>query len=277
MRIDLQGDSMLERLALAAGHVPVPIGHALGGVLLARAIMVATRLGVFEALGPGPLAAPQVAERCGGHSDPTAKLLDALVASGYLTRSDSKYRLTPMSRRWMLKESETSLYDALLYQHVECGWLRRHRGLRATVLDLAEAIEHAAPMLAREGMGDRVVHRVGDARTDDLGASRYDLVLIAQLVHHFDQVTGRSLVRRAARALRSGGVLVIVDAVGGPRSTTQAACLLDLYFAFTSRAGTWSLGELASWQREAGLTPRRPIRLRRLPPFAAQAAIKQAG
>jgi hypothetical protein len=36
---------------------------------------------------------------------------------------------------------------------------RRHPGLRSVVLDLPQAIRHAAPLLADEGMGDRVVHR----------------------------------------------------------------------------------------------------------------------
>jgi len=45
---------------------------------------------------------------------------------------------------------------------------RRHPGLRATVLDLPSAVEHAAPLLAKEGMGDRVVLQAGNALTDDL-------------------------------------------------------------------------------------------------------------
>ena len=61
------------------------------------------------------------------------------------------------------------------------------RGLRAVVLDLPEAVEHAAPILEHEGMGDRVVLRAGDALTDDLGEATYDLVFMFSLVHHFDE------------------------------------------------------------------------------------------
>ena len=61
---------------------------------------------------------------------------------------------------------------------------RRHARLRAVVLDLPSAVEHAAPLLAREGMGDRVVHQAGNALTDDLGESVYDLILMFSLVHH---------------------------------------------------------------------------------------------
>src|SRR5829696_2518117 len=77
---------------------------------------------------------------------------------------------------------------------------RRHDTLSATVLDLPEAVEHAAPILAAEGMGEHVVHRAGDALSDDLGTDVYDLVLIAQLVHHFSDEQNRELAARVARA-----------------------------------------------------------------------------
>jgi 2-polyprenyl-3-methyl-5-hydroxy-6-metoxy-1,4-benzoquinol methylase len=140
---------------------------------------------------------------------------------------------------------------------------RRHPDLRATILDLPEAVEHAAPLLAAEGMGERIAHRAGDALTDDLGVAAYDVVLIFSLLHHFDEETNRALMRRVARALRPGGIVVIGDAIRprSPRCAGQVGTFFDLYFALTSRAGTWTFAEMAAWQREAGLLPRKPIRL----------------
>src|SRR5262245_8350177 len=317
MKLGVIPETAIERLGLMTGQVPIPIAHALGGIVLARTLIAATSLGVFEALRVPRLAAGEVAAACGANPFAIGKLLDALVSSGYLSFRHGAYSLTRMSRKWLLADSPVSLRDAILYQAVEWGWLarldgfvrtgrpldfhaamtreewglyqrgmraiaglsanevarhipipqgaramldiggshgyysvaicRRRRGLRATVLDLPQAIEHAAPLLARERMGDRVVHRAGDALHDDLGHEAYDLVFIAQLVHHFDDSTNRELVRRAARALRPGGVLVILEAVRRPTGGAggQVASLLDLYFAFTSRAGTWAIEELA--------------------------------
>lgn len=151
---------------------------------------------------------------------------------------------------------------------------RRHPGLRAVVVDLPEAVEHAAPILAAEGMGDRVVHRPGNALTDDLGTAAWDVVLLSNLAHHFDQATNRELVRRIARSLRPGGVFAIVEIIrrGSPSEGGQLGALFDLYFALTSESGTWSFEEMAAWQREAGLRPRKPVRLRRSPGFGVQAA-----
>lgn len=151
---------------------------------------------------------------------------------------------------------------------------RRHQDLRATVLDLPQAIEHAAPLLAAEGMGDRVVHRTSDALLDELGTGAYDIILVAQLLHHLDHIASRALVACAARALRPGGCLLILEAPRGDQGG-QFGGLLNLYFAFTSRASTWSTKQLAAWQLGAGLVPRRPIRLCTLPHFAIQPAFKR--
>lgn len=153
---------------------------------------------------------------------------------------------------------------------------RRHPGLRAVVLDLPQAVEHAAPLLAREGMGDRVVHRAGNALTDDLGESAYDLVIIWSLVHHFDDATNRELVRRAARALRPSGVLAIGEAIRSrtPAKANQLSAFFDLYFSLTSESGTWTFDEMASWQRDAGLVPRRPIKLLTAQGVGIQAATR---
>jgi len=155
------------------------------------------------------------------------------------------------------------------------AFCRRYPDLRAVVLDLPEAVKHAAPLLAKEGLGDRVVHRIGNALTEDLGTDAWDLILISQLVHHFDDATNKDLVRRAASALKPGGVLAIQDALlPSVGRDAVLALLADLYLANTSQSGSKSLKEMADWQRAAGLVPRKPVRFRSLPGFGQQAAMK---
>ena len=156
---------------------------------------------------------------------------------------------------------------------------RRHPELRATVLDLPPAVEHAAPLLAREEMGDRVVLQAGNVLTDDLGEGVYDLILMFSLVHHFDDATNRTLVAKSARALRPGGTLVIGEPLrpASPGRGGQMGAFFDLYFALTSRSGTWSFNEMRSWQTEAGLVPRKPIRLRFAREIGLQAADRVSG
>ena len=145
------------------------------------------------------------------------------------------------------------------------------------VLDLPPAVEAAAPLLEAEGMGDRVVHRAGDALRDDLGDEDWDVVMIVQLVHHFSDEQNRELAARVARALRPGGVYAVMDAFRPktPGEAGQVGAMLEFYFALTSQSGTWTPEEMADWQRSAGLAPKRPIRFRTTPGAGIQAAVKR--
>lgn len=347
MKLSVSGETAAERLALALGMAPVPLVETHMSFLRARAIMVATKLGVFEALAAGPLTSDAIAGRCGTSPSATPKLLNALVACRYLRVAQGEYALTARARTWLLADARQSVRDKVLFEFFEwtivegtegfvrtgraddlhrsddeerwaayqramrvlsrlaapeivrrtplprgatrmldiggshgvipAAMCRRHPALRAVVLDLPVAVRHAAPLLAAEGLGDRVVHREGDARVDDLGTAEWDLIYISQLLHHFDEATNRTLMQRVARALKPGGYVAVVELVrpSEPGGSGQVGALLDLYFALTSRSGTWSSDEIASWQRDAGLTPRRPMTLRTVPGAAELVARKR--
>jgi len=162
--------------------------------------------------------------------------------------------------------------------HYAAELCRRIPGLRAEILDLPEAVEKAAPLLAAEGLGDRVRHVAGNVLEADLGEARYDVVLMSNLAHHLDDAENRALAGRVARALRPGGVFVIQEPVRPtrPAEAGQVGALLGLYFALQSRPGVqaWSVDEMAAWQRAAGLRPRRAVRLRTAPGWVQQAALR---
>lgn len=162
--------------------------------------------------------------------------------------------------------------------HYAAEICRRHPALAAEVLDFGDAIEAAGPLLAAEGLGERLVHRVGDAATTDLGVEQYDLVLMSNLAHHLDDAQNRALTTRVARALKPGGAFVIQEPARAerPGQAGQIPALLGLYFAMQSRPGvrTWTVAEMTEWQRSAGLKILRAKRLRTAPGWVQQAAIK---
>jgi 2-polyprenyl-3-methyl-5-hydroxy-6-metoxy-1,4-benzoquinol methylase len=160
--------------------------------------------------------------------------------------------------------------------HFAASICRRHPHLEARVLDFPNAIEKAAPLLAAEGMGDRIVHWAGDVNDADLGTGQFDLVFMSNLAHHLDQEQNRSLSVRVARALRPGGFFVIQEPVrtSSPTGAGQTGTLLGLYFALQSKANvtSWSIADMKSWQLGAGLTPHRPVKLRTAPGWIQQSA-----
>lgn len=333
MRYGIIAENPLEAVGLASGMVPTPMLEPYGAAF-GRTLMVATKLGVFEALADGPMTASAVADRCGIDGRATEKVMNLLVGMRHLRRSgDGTYRLRKVARTWLLEGGSRSMRDMVLMKFLEWEWIggleafvrtgepldvhasmsaddwrlyqrgmraqasllgswlarrlpmpanatamldiggshgflsvalcRRHPELRSVVLDLPEAVEQAAPLLAAEGMGDRVVHRAGNALTDDLGTDAYDLILAFSLVHHFDAATNRELAARCARALRPGGLFVIGDLMRpeAPERSSAMDLFYDLYFALTSRSGLWTFEEMADWQRAAGLVARKPMRL----------------
>ena len=155
---------------------------------------------------------------------------------------------------------------------------RRNPQLRATILELPQAIQHAAPLLEKEGLGDRVRYRAGNALTDELGVDEYDLVFLASVVHHFDDATNRQLMRRLARALRPGGLVAIWEPMRQDRAgkIRQLGGLMDLFFGLFSEAGTWSAEQIAAWCREADLVPQKPKRMLFGPDLALYLGRKQA-
>jgi SAM-dependent methyltransferase len=348
MRIGAIPESAIEWLALKLERAPRALADTHGAMLLARTVMAGAELKVFDALSARPLTAEETAAACGSASAPTALLLDALAACGYLRFRNGRFALTRRARPWLLSAGRSSVRDKLLLQVAEWRWLealeefvrkgrplefhdamsaeerdlyhrgmralagvagrevarriplprealrmldlggshghfaaeicRRHPGLAAEVMDLPDAIEAAAPLLAAEGLGERLVHRPGDATTADLGVEQYDLVLMSNLAHHLDAEQNRELARRVARALRPGGAFVIQEPARAERlgRTGQIPALLGLYFAMQSRPGvrTWTVPEMAEWQRSAGLKVRRAKPLRTAPGWVQQAAIR---
>lgn len=156
---------------------------------------------------------------------------------------------------------------------------RKHPDLRSEILDLPDAVVHAAPILAEEKMGDRVRHRPGNALTEELGEASTDVVFMSQLVHHFTDEQNRALMKKIARALRTGGVCVMSDSIRPlrPGAGGQTAALLDLYFAMVSESGTWPVETMQGWLRSSGLEPLEPIWLRTLPGAALVAGRKAPG
>lgn len=148
--------------------------------------------------------------------------------------------------------------------------------LTATILDLPAAIEQAAPLLARQGLGDRVQHQPGNALTDDFGTNAYDIILLSSLAHHFTPGQNQLVTEKAARALRPGGVFIVNEfirpAVGGKPELVGSST--DLFYGLSSTAGNYSIDEIGSWQQQAGLKKPKVVWYRTLPGRAMIAARK---
>jgi SAM-dependent methyltransferase len=346
MRLAPIPQNFRESIALALGLVPTPLMDTLVALLLAKTVIAATAIGIFDALEEGALTAAEIAQHCGSHPMATEKLARALYACKYLKHKQNRFRLAPVSRRWLSRKALHSLHSAILHrgvdlrfmnfeEYVRCGksqdfhaalspeewrlyqqgqadhaaqiidevvdrtvlpahatelldlggghglysiaFCKRYRDLRARVLDLATTtLGELGARREPDSVYRRVQFEVGDIRNVPLIANSTDVILLANVVHHFDDATNRSLMQRTATALRPGGIVIVIDAIrpSSLEQTGQLEGLLDLYFGAASGVGLWTLDGIQEWIRSAGLAVLPPKALRRMPICWIQVARK---
>jgi hypothetical protein len=91
------------------------IGAMAGGHAEARAIQVALKLGLFEALLRGQLDEASLARAIKGDARATGLLANALAALGLLDKSEERYTLTGAARRYLTRDSPEYLGGMILF------------------------------------------------------------------------------------------------------------------------------------------------------------------
>jgi hypothetical protein len=129
---------------------------------------------------------------------------------------------------------------------------RRHPPMRATVVDLPIAIEHARALARIAGIADVVEHRAGDITKDELGHHN-DVALVANIAHHFLPDQNIALLKRIGATLTGGGTLAIWDLeTPDAESDPGGGDGVALFFRLTSTALCYSGKEYSRWLRDSG-------------------------
>ena len=129
--------------------------------------------------------------------------------------------------------------------------------LKCVTVDLLAISECAKDYVAKFGLADRIECRAGDYHADDYGEGGYDAVTIFGALHQESPAAIVDILRRAARALKPGGRLFVLDMMtDSTRAAPAFSALFAVNMALTTENG-WvcSDEELKGWMREAGLVP----------------------
>jgi 2-polyprenyl-3-methyl-5-hydroxy-6-metoxy-1,4-benzoquinol methylase len=104
---------------------------------------------------------------------------------------------------------------------------QKYPGLHATILDSQSALETAGRNVEEHQMADRIQLQEGDLWQEEWGQN-YDVILLFNLLHHFDIEINRRLLEKANNALKVGGKLAILEQLEGKVMGTAAEGFIQL-------------------------------------------------
>ncbi|GAC1420984.1 MAG: hypothetical protein NVS1B13_18690 [Flavisolibacter sp.] len=328
MRIKVAAQNLLEWVALKANLIPLPLIHTQILPLLAKAILEAHTLSIFECMVQENKTLSQISHQTGLDEKALRSLLNVLVAAHYLHFAKEHYGLTTISRKWSVKQSANGLTDqqefnqvtwhfmdhlqdflktgkglqyhetfnAMQWERYQKGmmnmasiasksiikfaphmhkpiamldvggshglfslqYVQKYPSLTATILDLPEAVEKAEPLLRKVYHGKNIIYKPGNALTDDLGEEKYDIILMASLMHHFTEEQNYMVAKKIARALKPGGYFIIHEFLRPKPSKNMevVGTVMDLFFSLSSTSGNFGAEEYIDFQQKANLKHR---------------------
>ena len=124
-------------------------------------------------------------------------------------------------------------------------------------VDLKAISAEAREYVERFGLSNRIECRDGDYHTDEYEAEAYDVVTIFGALHQESPAAIVDILKRANRALRRGGSLVVLDMMTDMTHTApKFSALFAINMALTTENGwVFSDEELKGWMRESGFVP----------------------
>ncbi len=162
------------------------------------------------------------------------------------------------------------MFSVILCQH--------YPNLKAKVLDSAAALTTAREIVAQHELSDRIELFEGDLWQVQWGQD-YDCILLFNLLHHFDLDTNKKMLKVAARALKPGGCVAILDQIEGKVNGAAAKAFVRLtalqYYLFAD-GRVYSIGEIRGLLTECGFSKPRFHSLTKAPGSALVVATKES-
>lgn len=122
-----------------------------------------------------------------------------------------------------------------------------------TIMDFPETLKIAKRLIDKAGLSKRIKFLPGDFTNDDIGTG-YDLILISQIFHAYDEKSCIAMLKKCCKALNPGGRVVVQEF---PLDETRTSPLPGALFAInmlvhTTGGNTYTPKEMSGWMKKAG-------------------------
>jgi len=127
------------------------------------------------------------------------------------------------------------------------------KGKETVLMDFPETLKIAKRLIRSTGLGRKISLLPGDFTRDDIG-SGYDLVLISQIFHAYDDAACIAMLKKSHQALNPGGKVVVQEFLLDDTHTAPPwGALFAINMLVNTPGGrTYTLKEMTSWVRKAG-------------------------
>jgi len=180
-------------------------------------------------------------------------------------------------RQVRLPDQATSLLDVGgahgLYSLLFC---QQHPNLHATILDSHAGAQMAQENIAHYQMQDRVQTVVGDLWETNWGDG-HDIILLFNLIHHFEADGNIELLQKAAAALKPGGQVAILDQIVGNvmgKASNALIRLIAWQYYLLADGRVHESDAIKAWLTQTGFRDIRVVNLTRLPGNSLVIAVK---
>ena len=152
-----------------------------------------------------------------------------------------------------------------------------HPHLRATVLDTAVALNTARLRVDEAGLQEQITLSAADLWQVSW-AGPHDVILLFNLLHHYDRETNQRLLQKAHDALRPGGRVAILEQVQGSVFGAATGAIVNLvalmYYLFAD-GRVYAVDDLNALLSETGFAELAVHKLRQSPGTSLITAVRR--
>jgi ubiquinone/menaquinone biosynthesis C-methylase UbiE len=123
-----------------------------------------------------------------------------------------------------------------------------------TAHDLPAILEITKGFVKQQNVENQFDYLAGDLRSVNFGESRFDLVILGNIVHSQGEAISRQLLQQMYRSLKNAGRIAIIDIIPNEdRTGPQASLIVALAMLLdTEKGDLFTLSEYREWLHDAG-------------------------
>ncbi|MHC4267281.1 MAG: methyltransferase [Planctomycetota bacterium] len=134
------------------------------------------------------------------------------------------------------------------------SFVEKNPNMSAVVFDLPDVIKITREHIKKSGLKGRISTKAGNCLEDNFGKELYDIVLVSHLLHIYEPVENKKILKKCWDSLLKNGMIIINEFVLNTKKTQPVfSTLFSLNMLIgTCRGSSYSAVQMSEWLKKAG-------------------------